>query len=102
MCHYAQNGWWTYEICWPWHVRRLHFYTTNDPDAQILREFTDEDGSSTVITGATRTELGANGGIIGFFGNGGRRRKETFLYLIVMLLLFILSICFYRGSWPYY
>ncbi|CAK9044442.1 unnamed protein product [Durusdinium trenchii] len=71
MCHYAQNGWWTYEICWPWHVRRLHFYTTNDPDAQILREFTDEDGSSTVITGATRTELGANGGIIGFFGNGG-------------------------------
>lgn len=73
-CQYAQNGWWTYEICWPYHVRRLHFRTTGEPGAEILRDF-GEGPQRTVITGATRAQLGSLGGLLGFFGGSLELRR---------------------------
>ena len=69
-CQYVQNGWWTYELCWPWHVRRMHYHTVAAPEAHIFRVLhTSEDSTQkTTISGATQAEVASVGGILGFFG----------------------------------
>lgn len=70
-CQYVQNGWWTYELCWPWHVRRLHVQTTAEIDEPIFRiiDFGEGNSQRTTITGATRAEVASMGGVLGFFGS---------------------------------
>lgn len=46
---YVQNGWWTYELCWPWHVRRMHYHTVAAPEAHIFRVLhTSEDSTQSL------------------------------------------------------
>ena len=70
-CQYVQNGWWTYELCWPWHVRRLHIQTTAEKDEPIFRiiDFGEGNSQRTTISGATRAEVASMGGVLGFFGS---------------------------------
>eukprot|EP00438_Fugacium_kawagutii_P027366 Skav223183 [mRNA] locus=scaffold2044:248122:252553:+ [translate_table: standard] len=77
-CHYVQNGWWTYELCWPYHVRRLHLQTTSDSDATVFRIIDFGEGSSqrTILSGATRVEVASMGGVIGFFGTDVQLRRS--------------------------
>ena len=46
---YVQNGWWTYELCWPWHVRRMHYHTVAAPEAHVFRVLhTSEDSTQSL------------------------------------------------------
>ena len=70
-CQMVQNGWWTYEICWPWHVRRLHIQTTAEKDEAVFRsiDFGEGNAQRTSISGATRAVVASMGGVLGFFGS---------------------------------
>ncbi|CAJ1445579.1 unnamed protein product, partial [Effrenium voratum] len=70
-CQYAQNGWWTYEICWPFHVRQLHFHTSGTYDADLFHT-----GVATVAP-ATRAEVGSVGGVLGFFRSAPQLRRAA-------------------------
>ncbi|CAE8650738.1 unnamed protein product, partial [Polarella glacialis] len=65
-CVTAQNGWWSYELCWPWHVRQLHFQTLPPQDATLASS--DEKAPETPLFAAAQSIVGARGARLGRFG----------------------------------
>eukprot|EP00439_Symbiodinium_sp_Y106_P051641 s344_g6.t2 len=86
-CLYAQNGWWSYELCWPFHIRQLHFHTVAEQNAAILRRFEaagdqpSTDGqqslSFTEIAGATRAQVGSVGALLGSFASAPLSKRRS-------------------------
>jgi len=86
-CLYAQNGWWSYELCWPFHIRQLHFHTVAEQNAAILRRFEaagdqpSTDGqqslSFTEIAGATRAQVGSVGALSGSFASAPLSKRRS-------------------------
>eukprot|EP00930_Biecheleria_cincta_P043459 TRINITY_DN29840_c0_g1_i1.p1 TRINITY_DN29840_c0_g1~~TRINITY_DN29840_c0_g1_i1.p1 ORF type:complete len:878 (+),score=178.42 TRINITY_DN29840_c0_g1_i1:88-2721(+) len=72
-CLYAQNGWWSYELCWPFSVRQIHFQVVTEEEqslgARILAPMQAGASSETLLFAATESVVGSTGATLGRFGS---------------------------------